>query len=264
MAARAFWKGKLKLNSTTIPIALYAAVTDRSVHFHILEKESQVRVKQHMVNPQTNEDVPRDEIQKGYEIEPGAFVVLSAEELEDFKPEPSREIEITRFVSPERISSQWYDRPYYLGPDGNETAYFALVEALAKKEKEGIVRWVMRGNEYVGALRSQDGYLMLVTLRHSEEVVVAENLSAPEGRALQKNELNIAKQLVNLLEGDGQYPSACCAPTDFQSCARSQHCITLNKKEPREQPMERAARGGEGFSHSHRRWGLPLSIESYS
>jgi DNA end-binding protein Ku len=202
MAARAIWKGELKLGSSTIPVKLYSAVTDRSTHFNILEDRTQSRVKQHMVNPETNEEVPSDEIQKGYEIEPGTFVILTEEDLEKLQPEPSREIEITRFVPPEHVSSQWYDRPYYVGPDGDQNNYFALVDALANKGKEGIARWVMRGKEYAGALRSQDDYLMLVTLRHPEEVISAMDLPKPSGRALDKKEIAMAKQLIELLEGE--------------------------------------------------------------
>lgn len=202
MAARAIWKGKLKLGSTTIPVKLYSAVTDKTTHFHILEDRTQSRVKQHMVNPETNEEVPNDEIQKGYQIEPGTFVILNDEELKKLQPEPTRDIEITRFVPPEHISTQWYDRPYYVGPDGDEHNYFALVDALANKGKEGIARWVMRGKEYVGALRSQDGYLMLVTLRHPEEVISAMDLPRPSGRALDTKEIGMARQLVELLEGE--------------------------------------------------------------
>ena len=202
MAARAIWKGKLKLGSTSVPVDLYSAVTDKTVHFNILEERTKSRIKQHMVNPETNKEVANDEIQKGYLVEPGLFVILTDEELEKFDPEPSRDIEITRFISPQQLSSQWYDRPYYLGPDGDSDAYFALAQALENKEKQGIARWVMRGKKYLGALRPLDGYLTLVTLRHAGEVVSAAELPEIAGRALDKKELAMAKQLVQLLEGD--------------------------------------------------------------
>src|SRR4030095_13711586 len=202
MAARAIWKGKLKLGSTAVPVKLYSAVSDKTIRFHILEDRTQLRVKQHMVDPGTNKEVPNDEIQKGYQIEPGTFVILTDEELEKLQPEPSRNIEITRFVPPDHVSSQWYDRPYYVGPDGDQNNYFALVDALANKDREGIARWVMRGKEYAGALRSQDDYLMLVTLRHPEEVISALDLPTPSGKALDKKEIGMAKQLVELLEGE--------------------------------------------------------------
>src|SRR5688572_28549599 len=126
MAARAIWKGELKIGTGKVPVKLYSGVVDRTVHFNILDDRQLMRVKQHMVSPDTGEEVASEEIQKGYEVEPGRFVILTAEELEALEPEPSRDIEITEFVPPEAISQQWYERPYYLGPDGDTKAYFAL------------------------------------------------------------------------------------------------------------------------------------------
>ena len=202
MAARAIWKGELKLGSAKVPVKLFSAVMDKGVHFHILEDKHLTRVKQHMVNPETEEEVPTKEVQKGYEIEPGKFVLLKEEELEALEPKPSREIEISEFVPPDAISQQWYERPYYLGPDGDEKAYFALAEALNNREREGIARWVMRKKAYVGALRAQDDYLVLFTLRNAEEVISAKDLPKPAGRAPTAKELAMAKQLVSLLEGE--------------------------------------------------------------
>jgi DNA end-binding protein Ku len=202
MAARAIWKGELKIGGAKIPVKLYSAVVDRTVHFHILDDKHLMRVKQHMVNPESGEEVTNEEIQKGYEVEPGKFVIITDEDLESLEPKPSREIEITEFVPPEAISQQWYERPYYLAPDGDQKAYFALAEALKNREREGIARWVMRNKAYVGALRSEDDYLLLVTLRNAEEVISARDLPKPAGRAPTQKELNMAKQLVGLLEGE--------------------------------------------------------------
>lgn len=241
MTARAIWKGKLKIGSTSVPVDLYSAVVDKTVHFHILEERTKSRVKQHMVNPETNEEVPNDDIQKGYQVEPGAFVILTDEELEKLQPTPSREIEITRFVSPEQITSQWYDRPYYLGPDGDETAYFALVDALANKDKEGVARWVMRGKEYVGALRSQDDHLMLVTLRYADEVVAAEDLPEPGGRALDEKEIKMARQLVELLEGEFD-------PTEFKDEYRERVVEFMESKAKGKKPRLHAVQSKRGTS----------------
>ena len=142
-----------------------------------------MRVKQHMVSPDSGDEVSDKEIQKGYEIEPGKFVILTDEDLQSLEPKPSREIEIVEFVPPESINQQWYERPYYLGPDGDVQAYFALAEALENRKREGIARWVMRNKSYIGALRSQDGYLVLVTLRNAAEVISARELPKPAGRA---------------------------------------------------------------------------------
>ena len=202
MAARAIWKGDLKLDSTKVPVKLYSAVQDQTVRFHILEAKTKTRVKQHMVNPESGEEVPNEEIQKGFEVEPGTFVILDEKELESLEPEASREIEVEQFVPPDEIAPEFYDRPYYLGPDGDSGAYFALAEALKNEEKEAVVRWVMRKQPYVGALRAEGDHLVLFTLRKAEEVLSARDLPRPAGRAADKKELSMAKQLVELLKGE--------------------------------------------------------------
>jgi DNA end-binding protein Ku len=202
MAARAIWKGDLKLNSTKVPVKLYSAVQDRTVRFHILDQKSKMRVKQHMVEPDSGKEVSSEEIQKGFEVEPGTFVILDEEELAKLEPESSRDIEITQFVPPTQIPPEYFDRPYYLGPDGDAAAYFALAEALQNKKREGVARWVMRKQPYVGAVRAVDEYLMLFTLRNAEEVLSAKDLPKPSGRAPDKKELAMATQLVELLKGD--------------------------------------------------------------
>ena len=202
MAARAIWKGQLKIGVAKVPVKLYSGVTDRAIHFHILDDKHLMRVKQRMVNHDSGDEVANEEVQKGYEIEPGRFVIISNEELEGLEPKPSREIDVAEFVPPEAISQQWYERPYYLAPDGDEKAYFALAEALNNRNREGIARWVMRNKHYVGALRAEGDYLLLVTLRNAEEVISARDLPKPAGRAPTQKEVAMAKQLIGLLEGE--------------------------------------------------------------
>ena len=202
MAARAMWKGQLQVGTTKIAVKLNSAVQDQTVRFHILDEKSKARVKQHMVNPDSGEEVPGEEIQKGYEVEPGKFVILTDEDLEKLAPPPSRDIEIVEFVPQDKISQQWYDRPYYLGPDGDDKEYFALAEALSNKESEGVAHWVMRGKYYAGGLRAVDDYLFLFTLRDAQEVILADELPKPAGAAPTQKELAMAKQLVEMLKGD--------------------------------------------------------------
>ena len=202
MAARAIWKGSINLGQTELPVKLYSAVEDGTVHFHLLEKRTHARVKQHMVNPSTSKEVRTDEVRKGYEIEPNTFVIVDDDDLNKIEPEPSTTIELTSFVPKGSIGHQYYDRPYYLGPDGDTKTYFALAEALTRKEREGLARWVMRKKEYVGALRSNDGYLLLITLRHAEEVLTAREIGSPDGKAPDPREIKMAEQLVAVLEDE--------------------------------------------------------------
>jgi len=103
MAARAIWKGELKLNSTKVPVKVYSAVKDQTVRFHVLDEHSRTRVKQHMINPDSGDEVANEEIQKGFEVEPGTFVILEQKELESLEPKASREIEVKRFLPPAAI-----------------------------------------------------------------------------------------------------------------------------------------------------------------
>ena len=144
MTARAIWKGVLKVGSSRIPVKFYSAVQERKVRFHVLQTRTKSRIKQQMVSAERHEEVAREEIRKGYEVEPGTFVVLEEEELQKLKPKESREITTTRFVSPSQLGHEWYERPYYLSPDGEESKYFAVVEALQKRDVRGITRWSMR------------------------------------------------------------------------------------------------------------------------
>lgn len=224
MAARAIWKAVIRFGEIEVPVKLYSAVEDRSVRFRLLHEEDLVPVKQHMVNPDTGDPVPYSETLRAYETDEGALVVLDEEELESLEPEPSREIEITRFLEPGEIDHSWFDRPYVLGPDGRSELYAALVEALGGAERGGIARWVMRKKEYRGALFARSDHLMLVTLHAAEEIVDAAALEPPEGRDLQKNETKMAEQLVEALADDFD-------PTEYHDEYRNRVLELIQAKE---------------------------------
>ncbi|HEX6037333.1 Ku protein [Longimicrobium sp.] len=200
MGARAIWKAHICFGSVDVPVKLYSAVQDRTVHFRLLDAKRHEPVKQHMVDPDTGKVVDSADIRRAYETDEGELVILEAGDLEQVTPTPSRDIRITQFVPPAEITHQWYDRPYFLGPDEEDGAYFALAAALRKRGVEGVARWVMRNKEYVGALRAEGDYLMLITLRHAGEVVPASALPRPTGRELDEREISMAKQLVKAME----------------------------------------------------------------
>jgi DNA end-binding protein Ku len=202
MAARAIWKGVVKVGTQSVPVKLYSAVSDRSIHFRLLHKTDHAPVKQQLVSADTGEAVEYASVRKAFPVTRGRLVLLEKEELEELTPEESRDIEVSRFVDPSDLDHRLYQRPYYLAPDtGGTKAYFAAVAALQKKKKEGIARWVMRGKSYVGALRVEDGYLMLITLRHADEIIAADALKPPGGRELLQRELQMAEQLLAALHG---------------------------------------------------------------
>jgi DNA end-binding protein Ku len=205
VTARAIWQGNLAVQKREIAVKLYSAVMDRQIHFHLLHKSDRTRVQQRMVDAETEKPVPLDQTQKAFEAESGVYVAVSSEEIERSIPEPSREIRINRFVPTHAVDAQLCDRPYYLGPtDDSQPDYFALTQALDEKKSAGIVSWVMRRHAYVGALVSQKGYLMLITLRHAEEVIPISELEPPQGRRFEPKEKDMAAKLIEALSGEFQ------------------------------------------------------------
>src|SRR5688572_4178630 len=166
MAARAMWKADLSLGEIKVPVKLYAAVQDAKVHFRLLHAADHALVKQQMVDPETEQPVLSEQIKKAVAVHRGVYVLLIEEEQAALMQKPSRLVGIEQVVAADAVDERWFDRPYYLGPDGDDAGYFALAEALKKREAIGIAHWVLRNKRYVGALQASGGYLLLDTLRY--------------------------------------------------------------------------------------------------
>ena len=202
MSTRAIWKGVIVLGRTRTPVRLMSAVEERDVHFRLLHEKDRAPVRQSMVRPDTGGEVPRDQIHKGYEVEPGVYVTFAKEELAELQPPASRDIEVAQLVPRGSVGSYWYERPYWLAADTGGTAdHAALVTALDAEERDAIVQWVMRGQKRVGVLRAHGGRLLLMALRQADEVVTPAKLEAPPGEKPDAKELRLAEQLVSALEG---------------------------------------------------------------
>ncbi|HEY0634550.1 MAG TPA: Ku protein, partial [Gammaproteobacteria bacterium] len=171
MTIRAMWKGVIRFGERAVPVKLYSALEDRAVHFRLLHRQDLAPVRQALVNPDTDEVVPFDATGRAYITESGDRVLLKREELEALVPETSRDITVLGFLPRQAIDHRWYDRPYYLGPDGASAQFFALADALEELQVEGLAHWVMRNKDYVGALQLYQGYPLLMSLHHTEEIV---------------------------------------------------------------------------------------------
>ena len=198
---RAMWKASLELGKLRIPVKLYGGVEERKIHFRLLHAKDRVPVVQRMVDPRSGEEVPGDEIRRGVELEPGVFVVVAPEEQESAQPEASRTIEVMRVVPRDALDIAWFERPYYLGPDGQSADYFALAKVLADDAQLGIARWVMRGKQYFGALEPLEDHLALIAMRSADEVVTPEALARPVGPKISASERELGEQLIAALEG---------------------------------------------------------------
>jgi DNA end-binding protein Ku len=197
VAARAIFKATIVIDKVKLPVKLYSAARDRRVHFRLLHEEDGVPVAQEMVHAETEETIERDEVQKAYEVEPGRFVVLEADELAELAPEADRSMEVEAFVARAALPAAKLDRPYWLGPDGQETGYFAFARALAAGNTAAIVRWTMRKRRYVGAIFAEGEHLMVITMRDAAVAEIPE-VTIPK-KDLDDKQLALAEQLIDTL-----------------------------------------------------------------
>jgi len=203
MAARAIWKGELVLGKHKVPVKMYSAVQDQAVHFHLLHDKDLTPVEQRIVRKDNGREVAKEAQRKAFPLDDQRAVILAPDELEQLEPESDRAIHLLRFVPRDALGDQWFDRPYYLGPDEKGDAdYFALAEALAGKDRIGIARWVMRDKRYVGALAvGDDGYLRMTTLRRAEQVLDIPAIRPDKARTPSDAEVKLAEQLVDSITG---------------------------------------------------------------
>jgi DNA end-binding protein Ku len=204
---RAIWSGAISFGLVNIPVKLYSAVSKKTVRFHQIDAESGQRIRQQRVNPGSGEEVPYEQIVKGYEISPDRYVTITPEELESLEPQKTRTIDIEEFVDLEQIDPIYYDHPYYLAPDkGAAKAYKLLLDAMEEADKVAIARVVIRSKENLVALRSYGGAITMETMLFPDEVTQPdsiEELSAVDGDVkTTKRELDMAKQLIESLSGD--------------------------------------------------------------
>jgi DNA end-binding protein Ku len=204
---RAIWSGAISFGLVNIPVKLFSAVSKKTVRFHQIDAESGQRIRQQRVNPASGDEIPYEQIVKGYEISPDKYVTITPEELEALEPQKTRTIDIEEFVDLEQIDPIYYDHPYYLAPDkGAAKAYKLLLDAMQEADKVAIARVVIRSKENLVALRPHDGAITMETMLFPDEVVPPsslEELTAVDGEVkTTKRELDMAKQLIESLSSD--------------------------------------------------------------
>ena len=205
--ARAIWSGAISFGLVNIPVKLFSAVSRKTVRFHQLDSADNGRIQQKRVNPRTGEEVPYENLVKGYEIGPERYVVIEPDELDSLAPEKTRTIDIEDFVDLDEIDPIFYDHPYYLAPDtGAEKAYKLLLDAMAESGKVAIARVVLRSKENLVAIRPRGDVLTMETMLFSDEVMEPDKMdelsAAGSGKKTTKRELDMAQQLIDSLSGE--------------------------------------------------------------
>src|SRR5919206_1695981 len=163
--ARSIWRGAISFGLVNVPVKLYSAVSKKTVQFNQLHEKDSSRIKMKRFCAEEDEEVPYEEIVKGYEISPGRYVVITPEELEALDPKKTRTIDIEDFVDLDEIDPLFYEHPYYLAPDtGAGKPYKLLLEALKETNKVAIARVVIRSKEYLTAVRPAGDVLTMGTM----------------------------------------------------------------------------------------------------
>jgi DNA end-binding protein Ku len=204
MAARATWKGFLKISLVNIPIKVFPATeSSGTISFHQLHSECQTRIQQKRWCPYHNREVPNSEIVKGYEFEKGRYVVLSEEDFDKVRPESTRVIDLVQFTDDSAIDPMYVDRAYYLAPDGKMAGDAFAVMREGMKGKVGIGKLALYGREYLVAVRPQERGIVMYTLHHAAEIRRIDTVEELNSVAttVKPEEMKLAKQVISTFEG---------------------------------------------------------------
>ncbi len=205
MAPRANWKGFLRLSLVTCPVALYPATSDsEKISFNQINRNTGHRIRYTRVDAETGEEVPNEDIVKGFKVDTDTFVEVTKEELENVALESTRTIDIDEFVQREEIDPRYIIRPYYLRPDGKvgHDAFAVIRETIREMNMVAIGRVVLTSREHIIALEPMDKGLVGTLLRYPYEVrSEAEYFDEIQDVKLTKDMLDLAKHIVNQKSG---------------------------------------------------------------
>jgi DNA end-binding protein Ku len=232
VALHVIWSGTVSFSLVAIPVQLVRAVEPGRVSFHMLHSKDYSPLTRSMFCPKKERIVPPDEIIRGYEIGPDRYLLITDEELESVSPERSRTIEIVEFIDMKEVDPIYYDHPYYLVPSkGGEKSYRLLAEVMRRTNKAGLAKFVLGEREYLVAVKSSEGAIVLITLHYREEILPDEDIS-PKEEEIAVDEQSRIKQSMKKMLADfnpGQYADA-----------RREKIVALLKQKAREKAQVQA------------------------
>ncbi|MFC1440723.1 Ku protein [Streptacidiphilus sp. N1-10] len=201
--ARATWTGALTFGLVTVPVSMFSATEDHTTRFRQIQRGTADRVRIRRTNERTGDEVPFNEIVKGYDLGDDQYVVIEPSELDEIAPGRSRLIEVSGFVDLAAVDPVYFVSGYFLAPRGEEftQVYSLLVEALEESGRAAVATMVMRGRQYLTAIRPTGDVLELHTLHWADEVRdPAEELPNPPVRTrVSAEQLSAAKQLIEAM-----------------------------------------------------------------
>jgi len=198
---RSLLKASISFGLVTIPVRLYAATEEKDLHFRSLHAPCHTPIRYRKWCPHCDREVGAEEIVRGYEFEPGQFVVMGEEDFQDLPTAMARTVEILDFVSLAEIDPIYYEKTYFLEPgEGGARAYALLRRALQETGRIGIARVALRGKSSLAAVRVYgDRCLALETMHFPDEVRNPAGLSLPPDTGYREQELEMARMLIGTL-----------------------------------------------------------------
>ena len=208
---RPIWKGAISFGMVTIPVKLYTATEQKDIRFRLLHKKDGSPIQEKRFCIEEDKEVAYEDLVRGYEVSKGEFVVLGPEEIEAAEPETAHTIDIGDFVELEEIDPIYFEKSYFLEPDGVGGKPFNLLkEALQVTGRVAVAKVAIRNKERLATLRAYDGTLVLETMFWPDEIRSPEALDVPDERkaAPSPKELQMARTLV-------ENPSDRCRPEEY-------------------------------------------------
>ncbi len=202
--ARAIWTGSISFGLVSIPVGLFSATEDHTIHFNQFERGTADRIRYQRVNERTGKEVEYSDIVKGKDVGGGDYVLVEPDELADIAPGRSRTIDIVTFVDLDEIDPIFFQKTYWLAPTAEQYArpYALLRDAMARTNRAGIATFVMRGKEYLTAVRADDDVLALETLFFADEIRDRSSLDELPGTSKAKGkEMEMATGLIESMSG---------------------------------------------------------------
>jgi len=202
--ATATWRGSLTFGLLSVPIRLYTAARSERMNLHQLHKVCNTRLKQPLYCPHCDRQVERSEVVKGYEYEPGQYVLVSEEEIKKITPRSGKTMEILAFVKQEQIDPIYFDSSYLVMPEkDSEKAYALLQKTMEDTNRVGIATVTMHQREYTVFIRPRNHGLTLHTMYFANEIrKVAGDGESTRNIKLKPQEIKLAEQLVETLAED--------------------------------------------------------------
>jgi DNA end-binding protein Ku len=197
---RAIWRGHIQFSLVTIPVRIYNAIDSaQTISFNLLSKEGHNPVAYEKKDKVTGETLKQEDIVKGYQYEPGQYVIIEPEDFEKVKLKSEKVIEIQGFVDVSEVHPTLFEAPYYIGPDGDIAAktYGLLSETLKQSGKLGVGKVVLRDRETPLLLAPHEGGIVMYRLRFPHEVRSIAEVPQLKDVKADKEQLKLAKTLVD-------------------------------------------------------------------